>query len=61
MLSLATLSLSGLLALFLIKLGKFSSWMRYVFAFMDAAMLATVCYLSLTFHGLSATGSLLPP
>ncbi len=52
-LSLATLSLSGLLALFLIRLGKFSSWMRYVFAFMDAAMLATVCYLSLTFHGLS--------
>ncbi|PZU82407.1 MAG: adenylate/guanylate cyclase domain-containing protein [Shinella sp.] len=52
-LSLSTLSLSGLLALFLIRLGKFSSWMRYFFAFMDAAMLAMVCYLSLTFHGLS--------
>ncbi|WP_414900718.1 adenylate/guanylate cyclase domain-containing protein [Rhizobium cremeum] len=52
-LSLVTLSLSGLVALLLIGLGKFRAWMRYLFSFMDAAMVAAVCYLSLSFHQLS--------
>ncbi|MCJ7996187.1 adenylate/guanylate cyclase domain-containing protein [Rhizobium cremeum] len=52
-LALVTLSLSGLFSLFLIGLGEFRAWMRYLFSFMDAAMVAAVCYLSLSFHQLS--------
>ncbi|WP_416067466.1 hypothetical protein ACK9YZ_31930 [Rhizobium sp. ZK1] len=53
MLALATFFLTGILALLLIRHGQFRSWMRYVFAIIDAIMIASVCYLSLKLNSLS--------
>lgn len=53
MLALATFFLIGILALFLIRFGQFRSWMRYLFAIIDAIMIASVCYLSLKLNSLS--------
>ncbi|WP_236771496.1 adenylate/guanylate cyclase domain-containing protein [Agrobacterium tumefaciens] len=53
MLALSTFFLTGMLALLLIRYGKFRSWMRYVFAIIDAIMIASVCYLSLKLNNLS--------
>ncbi|WP_261336771.1 adenylate/guanylate cyclase domain-containing protein [Rhizobium leguminosarum] len=53
MLALATFFLTGTFALFLIRYGQFRLWMRYVFAVVDAIMVASVCYLSLKLNSLS--------